>query len=75
MRLAGLEGRCKKRWRKTTVADPEAEAAKDLIQRQFGPSPEIDRRYCGDITYMATWRGQTISRSRCLPRSRSGSTL
>jgi putative transposase len=53
MRLAGLEGRCKKRWRKTTVADPGAEAAKDLIQRHFGPCAEIDRRYCGDIT---TWR-------------------
>ena len=25
MRQAGLEGRCKKRWRKTTVADPAAE--------------------------------------------------
>ncbi len=57
MRLAGLEGRCKKRWRKTTVADPEAEAAKDLIQRQFGPGEEIDRRYVGDITYIATWEG------------------
>jgi putative transposase len=57
MRLAGLEGRCKKRWRKTTVADPEAEAAKDLIQRHFGPCAEIDRRYCGDITYIATWEG------------------
>ncbi len=59
MRLAGLEGRCKKRWRKTTVADPEAEAARDLIQRHFGPSAEIDRRYCGDITYIATWEGWT----------------
>ena len=57
MRLAGLEGRCKKRWRKTTVADPEAEAAKDLIQRHFGPGAEIDRRYVGDITYIATWEG------------------
>jgi putative transposase len=57
MRIAGLEGRCKKRWRKTTVADPEAEAAKDLIQRQFGPCQEIDRRYVGDITYIATWEG------------------
>jgi putative transposase len=57
MRLAGLEGRCKKRWRKTTVADPEAEAAKDLIQRHFGPCQEIDRRYVGDITYVATWEG------------------
>jgi transposase InsO family protein len=57
MRIAGLEGRCKKRWRKTTVADPEAELARDLIQRHFGPSEEIDRRYVGDITYINTWEG------------------
>ena len=57
MRMAGLEGRCKKRWRKTTVADPDAEAAQDLIQRHFGPCQEIDRRYVGDITYIATWEG------------------
>ena len=35
MRIAGLEGRCKKRWRTTTVADPEAEAARDLAYRLF----------------------------------------
>jgi len=57
MRRAGLEGRCKKRWRKTTVADPAAEKAKDLIRRHFGPSTELDRRYVGDITYIATWEG------------------
>jgi len=57
MRKAGLEGRCKKRWRKTTVADPEAEKALDLIQRAFGPGAEIDRRYVGDITYISTWQG------------------
>ena len=57
MRIAGLEGRCKRRWRKTTVADPEAQAARDLIQRHFGPTEEIDRRYVGDITYIATWEG------------------
>ena len=57
MRQAGLEGRAKKRWRKTTVPDPEAEAAKDLIQRHFGPCAEIDRRYVGDITYVMTWEG------------------
>ena len=57
MRVAGLEGRCKKRWRTTTIADPDAEAAKDLIQRHFGPCQEIDRRYVGDITYVATWEG------------------
>ena len=57
MRQAGLEGRCKKRWRTTTVADPDAEAARDLIQRHFGPCAEMDRRYVGDITYIATWEG------------------
>jgi putative transposase len=57
MRQAGLEGRAKKRWRKTTVPDPAAEAAKDLIQRHFGPGAEIDRRYVGDITYVMTWEG------------------
>jgi putative transposase len=57
MRQAGLEGRCKKRWRKTTVADPDAEAARDLIQRHFGPCTELDRRYVGDITYISTWEG------------------
>jgi putative transposase len=57
MRRAGLEGRCKKRWRKTTIPDPQAERARDLIGRHFGPSQEFDRRYVGDITYIATWEG------------------
>jgi transposase InsO family protein len=57
MRRAGLEGRCKKRWRKTTVPDPAAERAKDLVQRHFGPCTELDRRYVGDITYIMTWEG------------------
>jgi transposase InsO family protein len=57
MRRAGLEGRCKKRWRQTTIADPAAEAALDLIQRAFGPGADVDRRYVGDITYIATWEG------------------
>ena len=39
MRAHGLEGRCKKRWRKTTIADPTATAeALDLIERHSGPS-------------------------------------
>jgi transposase InsO family protein len=57
MRRAGLEGRCKKHWRRTTVPDPAAERAKDLIQRHFGPCTELDRRYVGDITYVMTWEG------------------
>jgi transposase InsO family protein len=58
MRRHGLEGRCKKRWRKTTIQDPATEAeALDLIQRHFGPSQVLDARYVGDITYIATWEG------------------
>ena len=59
MVVAGLEGRCKKRWRRTTIPDPDAERARDLIQRHFGPCTEIDRRYVGDITYINTWEGWT----------------
>jgi putative transposase len=57
MRVAGLEGRAKKRWRRTTIPDPAFEKAKDLIQREFGPCTELDRRYVGDITYISTWEG------------------
>ena len=58
MRQRGLEGRCRRRWRKTTVADPNAEtAAVDLIRRHFGASTELNARWCGDVTYIATWEG------------------
>jgi transposase InsO family protein len=57
MRAAGLEGRRTKRWRATTIADPAAERARDLIQRDFGPRPGTDQRYAGDITYIMTWQG------------------
>jgi putative transposase len=57
MRQAGIEGRRKRRFRKTTVVDPQAERARDLIQRDFTPGPVTDRRYVGDITYIATWEG------------------
>lgn len=58
MRQRGLAGRCKKRWRKTTIADPNAEATTvDLIRRHFGPTVELNRRWVGDITYIPTWEG------------------
>ena len=57
MREAGIEGRHKRRWRKTTVVDPAAERARDLIQRDFTVGPTTDRRYVGDITYISTWEG------------------
>jgi transposase InsO family protein len=57
MRAARLEGRRKKRWRTTTIADPAADRARDLIQRDFAPRPGTDQRYAGDITYVMTWEG------------------
>jgi transposase InsO family protein len=50
MRRKGLVGRCRRRWTKTTIADPAA-AAVDLLKRAFGPGTvEVDRVYVGDIT-------------------------
>jgi putative transposase len=58
MRQRGLAGRCRRRWRKTTIADPDAEAkAVDLIRRHFGPTTQLNARWCGDVTYIATWEG------------------
>jgi transposase InsO family protein len=58
MRMAGLEGRCKKRFRTTTIADPAAEnEAVDLLRRHFGVNEVLDTRYVGDITYVATSGG------------------
>ena len=57
MAQKGLVGRCRRRWTKTTIADPDA-AAVDLIKRAFGPGTvEVDRVYVGDITYIWTWEG------------------
>ena len=55
---AGLAGRCPRRWRSTTIADPSAETrAVDLIKRVFGPDVALDTRWCGDVTYIRTWEG------------------
>jgi len=57
MRQRGLIGRCRRRWTKTTISDPEA-AAVDLVKRAFGPGTvELDRIYVGDITYIWTFEG------------------
>jgi transposase InsO family protein len=59
MRQRGLIGRCRRRFKVTTVADPEAETkAVDLLRRVFAPdSVELDRTWVGDITYIWTWEG------------------
>jgi transposase InsO family protein len=57
MRQKGLIGRCRRRWTKTTIADPAAEAV-DLLKRVFGPGTvELDRVWVSDITYIWTWEG------------------
>ena len=57
MRAKGLVGRCRRRWIKTTISDPDVVAV-DLLKRAFGPGTvELDRVYVGDITYIRTWEG------------------
>lgn len=58
MRQKNLIGRCRRRWTKTTIADPDLTGAVDLVKRVFGPGTvELDRVYVGDITYIWTWQG------------------
>jgi putative transposase len=58
MRKQGLRGETPKRFKTTTVADPQAAARADLIKRDFTVDPnKINTRWCGDITYIPTWEG------------------
>jgi putative transposase len=56
MRQQGLAGAVRGRVRRTTVADPAAQRASDLVQRRFAP-PAPDRLWVADITYVSTWSG------------------
>jgi transposase InsO family protein len=55
----GLIGRCKRRFKVTTIPDPDATSlAADLIKRVFSSEAyELDTAWCGDITYIRTWEG------------------
>ncbi|MCA2214854.1 IS3 family transposase [Jidongwangia harbinensis] len=58
MRAAGIRGKSPRRWRLTTIADPNATARPDLIGRDFTvDATAVDTRWCGDITYINTWEG------------------
>jgi transposase InsO family protein len=59
MGLEGLAGRAKRRFKRTTVADPEAEAKNpDLVKRRFAPGDlPLDHTWVSDITYVRTWEG------------------
>jgi transposase InsO family protein len=59
MATDGLCGRQKRRFQKTTIADPEATGqATDLLGRGFAPGRvALNRIWVGDITYIRTWAG------------------
>ena len=58
MRAAGLCGRRPRRWKRTTIPDPAAAARADLIRRDFTVNAAaVNTRWCGDITYIPTWKG------------------
>jgi putative transposase len=56
MRTAGLVGARRGKVKKTTIADPDAQHAVDLVSRQFAPTAP-DRLWVADITYVSTWSG------------------
>jgi transposase InsO family protein len=58
MRAAGLHGRTPRRWKRTTIPDPQAAQRADLIRRGFAVNAAVvNTRWCGDITYLPTWEG------------------
>ena len=56
MRTNGWEGESGRRRVRTTIVDPGATAAEDLVGRDFNPT-EPDRTWAGDITYLRTSEG------------------
>ena len=56
MKAAGLRGAVRGKVKRTTIADPAAERARDLVNRNFRPSAP-DRLWVADITYVSTWSG------------------
>lgn len=58
MRRKGLVGVSPRRYKTTTIADPDADPIVDLVKRAFGPDTiELDTIYAGDITHIRTWEG------------------
>lgn len=55
----GLQGRQKRRFKKTTTPDPKnADLWTDLVARDFTPADRpLNQAWVGDITYIRTWQG------------------
>jgi len=56
MRQLGLAGARRGKTKRTTIADPSAGRAADLVRRNFRPATP-DRLWVADITYVSTWSG------------------
>ena len=57
MQANGIVGRAKRRFKRTTIPGASATAA-DLVKRVFGPGTiEVNRLWCGDISFIRTWEG------------------
>jgi transposase InsO family protein len=56
MQAAGLQGRHPRAWKRTTVPGEMPVPAPDLVGRDF-TATEPNKKWCGDITYIKTWKG------------------
>ncbi|MEU8252306.1 IS3 family transposase [Nonomuraea sp. NPDC048916] len=56
MRAAGLAGVSRRKGARTTITDPRAGSASDLVRRNFS-AEEPNRIWTADITYVPTWQG------------------
>ncbi len=56
MRTLGLAGAVRGTVKRTTIADPGAQRALDLVRRDFTP-PAPNRLWVADMTYVSTWSG------------------
>jgi transposase InsO family protein len=56
MKAAGLRGRRRPRWVRTTTPEPTPPAIPDLVHGQFVAAVP-DELWVGDITYIRTWEG------------------
>jgi putative transposase len=56
MRTLGIAGAVRGKTRRTTIADPAAVRAPDLVKRQF-TATRPNQLWVSDFTYVATWSG------------------
>jgi putative transposase len=56
MTAATLRGESRRKWLTTTVRDPQARPAPDLVERNF-TSAAPNQLWVADITYIPTWTG------------------